>query len=273
MIRHNLNPDIVSFDLAGLHLQVRWYGLFYVLSFILAWLFYRKLLKFRGIHLSREQYESVIFVMMLGVVLGGRIGYALFYNLPYYFQHPLQLLAVWEGGMSFHGGALGVIIAGYLFVRKNKLSFAAMADAVIPLVSIGLGLGRLGNFINGELWGRPTTLPWGMVFPEAGDLPRHPTQLYELFLEGIVLFAVTFWLLRKIKTPGVVFWIWFALYGIFRFLIEFVREPDDIQIYQDYGYFFGFMSIGQFLSMLMIIVAAIAIWLIYRQPPKTEVHK
>lgn len=261
----NINPEIVGFELGGMHLSIRWYGLFYVLSFVLAWIFYRKLLKYRQIELNRDQYESIIFAVMLGVILGGRLGYVLFYNLPYYLSHPLQIFAVWEGGMSFHGGALGVIIAGYIFVRKHKLSFGAMADAITPLICVGLGLGRIGNFINGELWGKPTTLPWGMVFPEAGDLPRHPSQLYEMFLEGIVLFIITYTLLKKIKTPGVVFWIWFALYGLFRFLIEFVREPDRLQVYEDYGYFFGFMSIGQFLSMLMVIVGAIAIFLIYRK--------
>lgn len=261
----NINPEIIGFELGGMHLSIRWYGLFYVLSFVLAWLFYRKLLKYRQIELTRDQYESIIFAIMLGVILGGRLGYVLFYNLPYYLSHPLQIFAVWEGGMSFHGGALGVIIAGYIFVRKHKLSFGAMADAITPLVSVGLGLGRIGNFINGELWGRPTTAPWGMVFPEAGDLPRHPSQLYEMFLEGIVLFIVTYTLLKKIKTPGVVFWIWFALYGLFRFLIEFVREPDRLQVYEDYGYFFGFMPIGQFLSMLMVIVGVVAIILIYRK--------
>jgi len=267
----NINPEIIGFELGGMHLSIRWYGLFYVLSFILAWFFYRKLLKYRQIELNRDQYESIIFAIMLGVILGGRLGYIIFYNLPYYLSHPLQIFAVWEGGMSFHGGALGVIIAGYIFVRKHKLSFGAMADAITPLISVGLGLGRIGNFINGELWGRPTTLPWGMVFPEAGNVPRHPSQLYEMFLEGIVLFIVTYTLLKKIKTPGVVFWIWFALYGLFRFLIEFVREPDKLQVYEDYGYFFGFMPIGQFLSLLMVIVGVIAIILIYRKakhPPE-----
>ncbi len=260
----NINPEIVSFELAGAHLSIRWYGLFYVLSFVLAWIFYRKLLKYRQISLNQDQYESIIFAIMLGVILGGRIGYLLFYNLPYYISHPLQIFAVWEGGMSFHGGALGVIIAGYIFIRKHKLSFGAMADAITPLISVGLGMGRIGNFINGELWGKPTTLPWGMVFPGAGDLPRHPSQLYEMVLEGIVLFAVTFILLKKLKTPGLVFWIWFGLYGVFRFLIEFVREPDDLKVYEEYGYFFGFMSIGQFLSMLMVVIGAIMIFLIYR---------
>lgn len=266
----NINPEIVGFELAGMHLGVRWYGLFYVLSFVLAWIFYRKLLKYREIHLDRDQYESIIFAIMLGVILGGRLGYVLFYNLPYYLSHPLQVFAVWEGGMSFHGGALGVIIAGYIFVKRHKLSFGAMADAITPLISVGLGMGRIGNFINGELWGKPTKLPWGMVFPEAGDLPRHPSQLYEMFWEGIVLFVVTFLLLKKLKTPGLVFWIWFALYGLFRFFIEFVREPDDLNVYEKYGYFFGFMSIGQFLSMLMLFSGIIAVLLIHKNAKKKQ---
>ncbi|HOG30914.1 MAG TPA: prolipoprotein diacylglyceryl transferase [Candidatus Cloacimonadota bacterium] len=265
-----ISPDIVQFNLFGLDLHIRWYGFFYVLSFIIGYIFYRRMLKIRGLHLSKEHYEGLIFAIMLGVVLGGRLGYILFYNLPYYLRYPLEIFSVWEGGMSFHGGALGVIIAGWVYLRKHKLSFYPLADAAMPLVAIGLGLGRLGNFINGELWGNVTTVPWGMVFPGAGDLPRHPTQLYEFFLEGVVLFIVTYLILRRCKKDGMGFWSFIGLYGVFRFLIEFVREPDDLDVYRKYGYFLGFMTIGQILSLLMIIAAAIGIWSLYRQKPESN---
>ncbi len=260
---------MVRFDLFGREFAIRWYGFFYVLSFILAYIFYRHLLKAKGLKISREQYEGIIFAVMLGVVLGGRLGYVLFYNLGEYLREPLKIFFVWEGGMSFHGGALGVIIACGLYLRKQKLSFYPLADAAMPLVAIGLGLGRLGNFINQELWGRTTTLPWGMVFEGAGPDPRHPTQLYELFLEGIVLFIVSYLIIKRCKKDGVGFWAFIGLYGVFRFLVEFVRVPDDLPVYDKYGYLFGFMTIGQILSSLMVLAAAVGIWLIYRKKPET----
>lgn len=265
-----ISPDLAKFHLFGMDLQIRWYGLFYVISFILGYFFFRKLLKYRGVTLNKNQYEAAIFSVMLGVVLGGRLGYVLFYNLPFYLSNPLMIFAVWEGGMSFHGGALGVILAGILFARRYKLSFHALADCAVPLVAIGLGLGRLGNFINAELWGRPSNVPWAMVFPDTDGQPRHPTQLYELFLEGIVLFVVTYILIRKVKREGIPFWVFIGLYGVFRFLVEFVREPDDLALYDKYGYLFGFMSIGQILSSLMIIAGGIAIWLLYRKKPSIQ---
>ncbi len=261
----NIDPTIVQFPLFGREFAIRWYGLFYVLSFIVAYVFYRNLLKIRDNKITRDQYEGIIFSVMLGVILGGRLGYVLFYNLPHYFTHPLEIFYVWEGGMSFHGGALGVIIAGWFYLKKQKLSFYPLADAAMPIVAIGLGLGRLGNFVNAELWGRVTTLPWGMVFPGAGADPRHPTQIYELLLEGVVLFFVSLWILKRSKHDGLGFWGFIGLYGVFRFLIEFVRVPDDLDVYRKYGYFLGFMSIGQILSTIMVIAAAIGIWLIYRK--------
>ncbi len=264
----NISPDIVKFNLFGYPMQVRWYGFFYVLSFIIAYFLYKHNLKFRKIKLNREQYESAIFYVMVGVIVGGRLGYVLFYNLMYYLQNPLMILVTWAGGMSFHGGAIGVIVAGLLYARKNKLNFYALADAAIPIVAIGLGLGRLGNFINAELWGKPTSVPWAMIFPGSDGVPRHPTQLYEMFLEGIVLATISYILLRKLKRNGLVFFSFIGLYGIFRFLIEFVREPDELQFYEMFGFIFGFMSIGAFLSFLMILVAAWGIWKINKQPPE-----
>ncbi|HHV36408.1 MAG TPA: prolipoprotein diacylglyceryl transferase, partial [Candidatus Cloacimonetes bacterium] len=173
---HNINPEIVSFVLFGMEFSVRWYGLLYVISFIIAYFLYKPFLKKKDIEIDRDKYESLLFYIMIGVILGGRLGYILFYNLRFYMTCPLSIFAVWEGGMSFHGGAIGVFLAGWLFTRRHKLPFYRMADAAVPIVAIGLGLGRLGNFINGELWGNVTTLPWGIVFPDGGALPRHPTQ-------------------------------------------------------------------------------------------------
>lgn len=262
----NIDPDLVRFSLFGREMAIRWYGFLYVLSFILGYIFYRRLLRMRGVKVNRDQYEGTIFAIMLGVILGGRLGYVLFYNLPWYLKHPLEIFYVWEGGMSFHGGALGVIIATWIYLKRQKLDFYQLADPAMPLVAVGLGLGRLGNFINAELWGRETTLPWGMVFPSDPDgLVRHPTQLYELFLEGVVLFVVGMIMLKKCKKEGLVFWVFIGLYGIFRFFVEFVRVPDSLEVYSKYGYLFGFMTIGQILSFLMVVAAVIGIWMLNKK--------
>jgi phosphatidylglycerol:prolipoprotein diacylglycerol transferase len=265
----NINPDIVKFTLFGFPLQIRWYGLFYVLSFIIGYLLYRPNLKYRNVKLTKEQYEGLIFSMMLGVILGGRFGYVIFYNLAYYLQHPLEIFAVWSGGMSFHGGALGVIIAGALFLRKNKLNFWKLADPMMPLVAIGLGLGRLGNFINGELYGRVTNVPWAMIFPESDGQPRHPTQLYEFFLEGVVLAIICQLVYRKTKIEGMGFWAFIGSYGIFRVIVEFFREPDAIDLYKN-GLFLGFITVGMLLSFLMVVASLIGIYCLYKAHHKIK---
>ncbi len=247
----DINPSIIKFG----SLDIRWYGFLYIVGFLIGYIFLRKLLKYRKINLKKDEYENMLFRIMLGIIIGGRLGYILFYNLSYYFVHPLDIFKVWEGGMSFHGGAIAVIILGYFFCKKHKLSFYQLADPVLPLASIGIGLGRLGNFINAELYGRVTNVPWAMIFPtDPQKLPRHPSQLYEIFLEGIVLFVVSFLMLRKISKPGFVFWAWIGLYGLFRFLVEFVREPDT-----QLGFVLGFMTMGQVLSLFMFISSIIAL--------------
>lgn len=231
-------------------LEFRWYGLMYVIGFVAAYFVILAEIRRRKIPLERDDVADMIFAVALGVIVGGRTGYVLFYNLSDYLAHPLKVFAVWEGGMSFHGGLVGALLGGLWFVRKKKLDFLAMADVGFLTAPIGLGLGRIGNFINGELYGRVTDVPWGMVFPDprAGNLPRHPSQLYEAFLEGPVIFIVLWTLARQQRPKGVIFWTFIALYGAFRFFVEFFREPD-VQL----GFILGGFSMGQLLSFPMAV--------------------
>ncbi len=254
--------DPVFFHLGPV--EFRWYGLMYVVSFIVAYFLITLNVKRKGIALSKDDVADLVFYLALGVILGGRIGYILFYNLSYYMEHPLKILAVWEGGMSFHGGLVGTVLSTLYFVRKKKIAFFQLADLCVPVVPIGLGLGRLGNFINGELYGRVTGVPWGMVFPGGGIEPRHPSQLYEAILEGPVLFAILWLVQRKQNLPvGVVFWGFVALYGAFRFLVEFTREPDP-----QLGYILANFSMGQMLSFPMFLLGTCMVIVLYRRGGK-----
>jgi phosphatidylglycerol:prolipoprotein diacylglycerol transferase len=230
-------------------LEFRWYGLMYIVGFLAAYFIIQSAARRRELPLAKDDVADLVFAVAMGIILGGRLGYVLFYNFGFYLAHPLKIFAVWEGGMSFHGGLLGALAAGYWFVRKRKLSFAAMLDCGFQAAPVGLGLGRLGNFINGELYGRPTDLPWGVVFPGGGQLPRHPSQLYEAVLEGVVLFVVLRLVARRRLPDGTVFWTFVALYGLFRSFVEFFREPD-----QHLGFFAGWVTMGQLLSLPMLLV-------------------
>jgi phosphatidylglycerol---prolipoprotein diacylglyceryl transferase len=241
-------------------LEFRWYGLMYIIGFIAAYFIIRNGARRRQLPLSNDDVADLVFTVALGIVLGGRCGYILFYNLPFYLSHPLKVLAVWEGGMSFHGGLLGAIAAGLFYVRKKGLSFWQMADLGFLAAPVGLALGRLGNFINGELYGRATALPWGIVFPGGGPLPRHPSQLYEAFLEGVVLFVVLRLVSGKRHPDGVIFWTFIGGYGLFRFLVEFVREPD-----QQLGFLLGGITMGQLLSFPMALLGMIMVVRAYRR--------
>jgi len=232
-------------------LEFRWYGLMYICGFVAAYFIILAGVKRKGLPLVKDDVADLIFTVAVGVILGGRLGYVLFYNLSYYLAHPMKLAAVWEGGMSFHGGLTGAILAGIYFIRKHKLSFYQLADIAFVAGPVGLGLGRVGNFINGELYGRVTDAPWGMVFPGGGSLPRHPSQLYEAFLEGLVMFVILFAVSRKVARDGVVFWSFIGLYGLFRFIVEFFREPD-----AQVGYILGVLSMGQLLSLPMFLLGA-----------------
>jgi len=254
--------DPVFFRLGPL--ELRWYGLMYVISFILAYLLISRNAAKKNIALSKDDVADLIFYIALGVILGGRIGYVLFYNLSYYIDNPLKIFAVWEGGMSFHGGLLGTIATSFYFARKKRIAFFRLVDLCVPVVPVGLGLGRLGNFINGELYGRVTSVPWGMVFPGGGVHPRHPSQLYEAVLEGPVLFTVLWLVQRKKNLPvGIVFWCFFALYGLFRFLVEFTREPDE-----QLGYILSRFSMGQILSFPMFLLGVFMILVLWSRGKK-----
>ena len=229
-------------------LAVRWYGMMYLLGFVGAYFLMCHVARLRDYPLCKEQISDLLFYGVIGVVLGGRLGYTLFYNAGYYLSHPLEIFYVWEGGMSFHGGLLGVVVVELIYCHKRQLSLLMIADLVAAAVPIGLGFGRIGNFINAELWGRVTDLPWGIVFPGGGPLPRHPSQLYEAFLEGALLLVVSYSLHRMKVRPGVVAFGFLSLYGLFRFLVEFVRQPD-----AHLGFLWGGATMGQLLSLPMIV--------------------
>ena len=236
---------------------IHWYGLMYLVGFALVWLLGNWRIKHGKTDLTQRDLEDLIFYSVLGVVIGGRLGYALFYKPAEYLANPIELLYVWQGGMSFHGGLLGVLVVLCLFARKKGKPILAVGDFLAPLIPLGLAAGRLGNFINGELWGRATTMPWGMVFPQSGsNVPRHPSQLYELALEGLLLFALVWWFARKPRPLGQVGAVFLMGYGVLRFLVEYTREPDAFL-----GLLSGGLSMGQLLSLPMIAAGVfIFIW-------------
>jgi phosphatidylglycerol:prolipoprotein diacylglycerol transferase len=275
---HDINPIAFSIGSFGVH----WYGIMYLLGFLGAWSLGESRRRQGRLPTSAEGFSDLSFYVMLGVIFGGRIGYMLFYTPPGWMLHdPLQLFRVWEGGMSFHGGLLGVLVAGWWWSRRNQIHFFDTVDFVAPLVPIGLGLGRLGNFIGGELWGRHTDAPWGMIFPRAleslgksrdelyqmylaGQLnheARHPSQLYEFALEGVVLFGVLWFYSRKPRPRYAVSGLFALLYGLFRFGVEFVREPD-VQL----GFLaFDWLTMGQILSTPLILIGLFLLWLSRKQ--------
>jgi phosphatidylglycerol:prolipoprotein diacylglycerol transferase len=253
-----IDPVIISFGM----LKVRWYGVMYLLGFGATYLLVlRQLKQFYWPEFAR-QFDNLNLYLILGVILGGRLGYVLFYQPAYYLRHPLEILATWEGGMSFHGGCIGVILAGILFCRSHRLDFWKGADLYVVTVPIGLGLGRIGNFINGELYGRITEVPWGMVFPGGGPLPRHPSQIYEALLEGLILFTLLWSLKNKPWQPepsrlwphGSMLALFLVAYGIIRIIVEFFREPDS-----HLGEVLLGFTMGQILSGIMM-AAGLLLW-------------
>jgi phosphatidylglycerol:prolipoprotein diacylglycerol transferase len=261
-----------QFDPVALSLgpvQVHWYGLTYLVAFVLfLWLAASRTRQpwhaERG--WTRRDAEDLLFYGVLGVVIGGRLGYALFYKPGYYAAHPLEVLAVWKGGMSFHGGLLGVIAAMALFARRRGRTFWEVTDLIAPCVPVGLASGRIGNFINGELWGRAAdpSLPWAMVFPQSGSsVPRHTSQLYQFALEGLLLFAVLWWFSRRPRPEGMVSGLFLVGYGVLRFTAEYFREPDDYL-----GLLALNMSMGQWLCVPMVLLGlALMAWSAKRGRP------
>ena len=257
---------------------IRWYALAYIGGIVLGWIYARSLIKNEKLWggpapISLVQMDDFILWVTLGIILGGRTGYVLFYNLPFFIQHPAEIFELWKGGMSFHGGFLGCLVAVMWFAHKNRISILSLGDITTAVGPIGLFLGRIANFINGELWGRPAdpNLPWAMIFPTGGPLPRHPSQLYEAGLEGILLFTILAVMIRlgALKRPGLILGSFIAIYGLARIIGEHFREPDP-----QLGFLWGGLTMGMLLSVPMVIVGAIIIFFVLRHksPDKVDVR-
>jgi len=239
------NIDPIAFSIGPL--AVRWYGLMYLAGFAIGWWLATRRIARNQAPITRQQLDDLLFLIVLGVIFGGRLGYVLFYKPGYYLSHPLEILYIWQGGMSFHGGLLGVMLAMVIAARRYGVDWLRLMDFLAPLCPPGIAAGRLGNFINGELPGRVTDVPWGMVFRGAGDVPRHPSQLYQFALEGVALFVLLWWFSSKPRPRGQVSAMFLLGYGSLRFVTEFFREPDA---------FLGFLALGftmgQWLCLAMI---------------------
>jgi phosphatidylglycerol---prolipoprotein diacylglyceryl transferase len=248
------NIDPVAFSIGPL--SVRWYGLMYLVGFAAGWWLGLRRIKQGLAPVTRTQLDDLLFLVVLGVILGGRLGYVLFYKPGHYAAHPLEIFAIWQGGMSFHGGLLGVMFAMIFAARRNNIDWLRLMDFIAPLIPPGIAAGRLGNFINAELPGRVTDLPWGMVFPGAGPEPRHPSQLYQFALEGVTLLIFLWWFSSKPRARGQVSAMFLLGYGVLRFIAEFGREPDAFIGYLALG-----LSMGQWLCLAMIAGgAALLAW-------------
>lgn len=254
-----IDPSIVSIG----PLHIRWYGLMYVIGFMASFFLVRRQIAKTEFTALAHHFENLNFTLMLSLILGGRLGYVLFYNLAYYLDHPAEILATWQGGMSFHGALLGVIGGGIWFCKTRRLDFWRAADIYVVTIPIGLGLGRIGNFVNAELYGRESNVPWAMVFPGGGPNPRHPSQLYECLLEGVLLFCILWRAKDRPHATGLMLSLFLICYGCFRIVAESFRQPDP-QI----G-FIGMLTMGQLLSMAMIIGGGIIFLVRRTRHPRT----
>jgi phosphatidylglycerol---prolipoprotein diacylglyceryl transferase len=259
-----INPVLISIG----PFSIRWYALAYIVGIIAGWIYARAIIaspKLWGgpAPLTVAQYDDFIVWVTLGIILGGRIGYVLFYNFPHFREHPIEILQLWNGGMSFHGGVLGSALAVILFALRRGISILSLGDVTLAVAPIGLFLGRLANFINGELWGRPSDVPWAMIFPTGGPVPRHPSQLYEAALEGLLLLAILAVLVRcgALKRPGLVSSSFAIGYGLLRIFCEFFREPDP-----QLGFLWGGLTMGMLLSVPLIAAGAIGLTLVSLRP-------
>ena len=243
LVHPNIDPIVFSIG----PVAVRWYGLMYLAGFGFAWWLGTRRIAQGAAPVTRQVFDDMIFAAVIGVILGGRLGYVLFYKPAEYLAQPLKVFAIWEGGMSFHGGLLGVMLAMAFIAWRQKIGYLRLMDFVAPVCPLGLAAGRMGNFINGELWGRVTDLPWGMVFRGAGNAPRHPSQLYEFALEGLALFVLLWWFSSKPRPTGQVSGLFLLGYGAFRFVAEFAREPDSFLGLLALG-----LTMGQWLCLPMI---------------------
>jgi phosphatidylglycerol---prolipoprotein diacylglyceryl transferase len=268
----NINPEIVSvgpFNLPWIGavgpLAIRWYGVMYVIAFFMSYVFIQKQERSREVGLVGTVAQDLVFYLAIGLIIGARLGYVVFYEFNdygYWIRNPLQIVATWNGGMSFHGGLIGAVLAGWIFSRRRHIPFAVIADSTAVTVPIGLGFGRIGNFINAELLGLPSNVPWAMVFPTGGPVPRHPTQLYEALLEGLVLFVILWKLRQRSFRDGMMIVFFLFFYGLIRFILEFVKEPDP-QI----GYLLGYFTMGHILCFFMVVAAIILGLYVNRSTP------
>ncbi|XLY87872.1 prolipoprotein diacylglyceryl transferase [Ectopseudomonas mendocina] len=257
-------PQIDPVAIALGPLKIHWYGLMYLVGIGGAWLLASRRLERFDATWTKDKLSDLVFWVAMGVILGGRLGYVMFYDLPAYIAEPAKILRVWEGGMSFHGGLIGVMLSTWWFGKRNGKSFFELMDFIAPLVPIGLGAGRIGNFINAELWGKATDVPWAMVFPtDPQQLARHPSQLYQFALEGVALFTILWFYSRKPRPTMAVSGMFAACYGVFRFIVEFVRVPD-----AQLGYLaWGWLTMGQVLCVPMILAGLGLIAYAYKRQP------
>ena len=257
MIVHNFDPVLIDLGI----IQIRWYSIAYILGILIGWLYAIKIIKYeekkhpnsQTITISR--FDDLIIYLIIGIIIGGRVGYVIFYNLEYYSQNFFEIFKIWEGGMSFHGGLIGVIVTTIIFSQKTKTNFLKYTDIISCVAPIGIFLGRIANFINGELYGKASSLPWAVIFPNAGNLARHPSQIYEAILEGLILFVlINYFALKKklLLETGYISSLFLALYSIFRIFSENFREPDS-----HLGYFFNHFSLGTLLSFITLIAGII----------------
>ncbi len=250
MYIHDLNPIFISFGF----FEVRWYSLAYIFGILIGWWIAKKIINFKIqneiVKFNSNIFDDLIGYIIISIIIGGRLGYIIFYNLPYYLNNPLDILKIWQGGMSFHGALAGVMLGTYFFSKKTRVNPFFFLDLIASVAPIGIFFGRIANFINGELYGKPTSLFWSVIFPKIDKIPRHPSQLYEAALEGVILFAILINLIYKKSTKvGMVSALFMILYGFFRIISEQFREPD-LQV----GYLFDLFSMGSILSFFMILI-------------------